>query len=206
MKALQTLPWLCVLFGAISSAEVTITSESPTNVAIANDQLALRFDLAHGTWDAIDLADGTVCLRDASWSLDGRSPRESKSSKQWKSVAVSDEIGTGKTLTILGTTPEQPEQVLQITVYENEPFVVMTGGLHNTTKEVVQLKTIHPVAGGVPFPDLDKQANFRIVDGFGGGEPLEWGKTAYTPVHKSNAVASRNNLLMTFGKEASDVR
>lgn len=196
--------FLCLLLaGAASAGEVTVTSERSTTVAIANDRLALRFDLGTGTYQAIDPADGTVCLRDAFWSIGDWTSRDAGNRFQWQSEVIDDELGTGRILTIRSKTPGQPERLLQVAVYDVEPFVAMAGGLHNMSGEAMQLKAIHPLAGGVPFPEVDKEKNFRIVDGFGGAEPLEWGATAYTAVHRGNGVKSRNNLLMTFGENQS---
>jgi hypothetical protein len=180
-------------------AEVVVDSESATRPTIQNAQLALRFDLERGTYGGIDLLDGSVCLQDASWAIGDWSSRDLKTKHDWTTEPVRDELGTGLALVIRSRTPSGPERVLRATVYQGQPFVAMQGGIRNTSGEVVQLKTIYPLADGVAFPDLDKRDNFRIVDGFGGGEPLEWGVKAYTPVHRSHAVASRNNLAVTFG-------
>lgn len=68
---------LCLLLASAAfSGEVSITSESSSTVAIANDRLALRFDLGTGTYEAIDPTDGTVCLRDAFWSIGDWSSRD----------------------------------------------------------------------------------------------------------------------------------
>lgn len=203
MKIHQALPGLCLLFGSVSVAKVTVTSPSKSLVAISNDLLSLRFNLEHGTYEAVDLADDTVSLRGASWSIDEWSSRDTGTTHQWTSEPVRDELGEGKMLVILSRSPKQPELHLAVTVYDEEPFAALAGGLHNTTDKAMQVKEIRPVAGGTPFPNVDKRANFRIVDGFGGGEPLEWGATAWTPVHRSNAVASRNNLALTFGADAT---
>ncbi len=195
---------LCLLLaGAVSAGEVTVTSASPTAVTIANDDLALRFDLARGTYEAIDLRDNTICLCDAFWSIDDWSSRGAGNTFEWQSEAIRDELGTGRALTVRSKTQGQPERLLLVAVYDDAPFVSMAGGLHNTTRDFVQLRTIHPVAGGIPFPELDKEKNFRIIDGFAGAEPLEWGATAYTAVHRGNGVLSRNNLLLTFGENQS---
>lgn len=196
---------LCLFLAGVASArEVTVTSASPAAVVIANSGFALRFDLAKGTYEAIDLHDNTVCLRDAFWSIDDWSSRDAGNRFEWQSEAIHDELGgAGRALTIRSKTQGQPERLLRVVVYDDAPFVSMAGGLHNTTREIVQLKAIHPVAGGIPYPDLDKEKNFRIIDGFGGAEPLEWGATAYTAVHRGNGVLSRNNLLVTFGETPS---
>ncbi|MCF7733824.1 MAG: hypothetical protein K9N23_19210 [Akkermansiaceae bacterium] len=203
MKSPPSLPVVlgCLLLcGAVAAGEVTVTTESATSVAIANKHLTLRFDLTKGTYQALDRSDGSVCLREAFWSIDDWSSRDAGVSHQWQTATIDDELGTGKTLTILSKTRGQPERLLQVAVYDDAPFVAMAGGLHNTTGKPVQVKAIRPLAGGTPFPDLDKEHNFRIIDGYGGAEPLEWGATAYTAVHRSNAVQSRNNLLVTFGE------
>ena len=40
-----------------------------------------------------------------------------------------------------------------------------------------------------------------MIDGFSGGEPLEYGERFYNPLTRSNALKSRNNNLLTFMQE-----
>ena len=40
--------------------------------------------------------------------------------------------------------------------------------------------------------------DFAMIDGFSGGEPLEYGARMYSPLTRSNALKSRNNILLTF--------
>ena len=44
--------------------------------------------------------------------------------------------------------------------------------------------------------------DFAMIDGFSGGEPLEYGARMYSPLTRSNALKSRNNILLTFSEKS----
>lgn len=180
-----------------------ILDDMVEKVSIANKQIKLEFDLSKGTYYAIDLRDGVLCIRDAHWTLDTWSSWDSEVTHQWHTEAVNDELGRGKALIITSSKANLPDGILEVVLYKDCSFVAMAAGLDNKTDTTIHLKTIQPLADGDLFPSLDKNKNFRLLDGYGGGEPLEWGAEEYTAVHHGTRVQSRNNLLVTFGESQS---
>jgi hypothetical protein len=191
------------LISPIVGAEVSIYRAGST-VAMENDLLRFVYDLSTGKYDATDRRDSSLCIKDG-WFQIGDCPSTLPGlAHTWSSRAVSDELGRGKALVIHAKKSDQPDLILEVTLYEERGVIVFAGGVENTTDHPSRLKQIRPMAGAKLFPGLDMNQNFRLLDGHGGGEPLEWGVKKYTAVHRGNSASSRNNLLMTFG--AHDTR
>ncbi len=57
------------------------------------------------------------------------------------------------------------------------------------------------MADGIIYEGVDMTKDFAMIDGFSGGEPLEYGRRFYSPLTRSNALKSRNNILLTFSDE-----
>jgi len=187
---------------APAGRDISVSSQSG-RVSIANGQLKLEFDLSKGTYDAVDLRDGVVCISNAHWTQDNWSSRDPGVTHKWRTEDVDDELGRGKALIITSTKTGLPDRILKVVLYPHCGFVAMAMGLDNKTDATIHLKTLQPLADGEIFPGLDKNRNFRLLDGYSGGEPLEWGAKEYTAVHKGTRVHSRNNLLVTFGENQS---
>jgi len=191
---------LVIFIGAVLNAEVSIW-ESNNRLAIENSIVRFEYDLSGGRYDAIDKRYNTVCVQDGYFQVDDYPSTASGLVHSWEGKTVSDKLGKGKAITIKSSKPTQPILIFEITLYECKGIIVFGGGIENTTDNPVRVKQIKPLAGGTLFPGFDMTKNFRLMDGNSGGEPLEWGVTRYTAVHKSNYLHSRNNLLMTFGED-----
>lgn len=189
---------LAILFTSTVHAHVRIV-ESGQSLAIENENVRFVYSLSQGTYVATDKRDDTICIQDGHLQIDDVATNTPGFKHAWESRTISDELGKGKSILIKSSRPGQAMLLFEVTLYENRPYIVFGGGIENTTSRPVQLKLIKPIAEGTLFKGLDMTRNFRLLDGNGGGEPLEWGVKKYTAVYNGNYVYSRNNLLMTFG-------
>jgi len=187
-----------VLFTTTVHAHVRIV-ESGQSLAIENENVRFVYSLSQGTYVATDKRDDTICIQDGHLQIDDATTNTPGFKHAWESRTVSDELGKGESILIKSSRSGQAMLLFEVTLYENRPYIVLGGGIENTTSRPVQLKLIKPIAEGTLFKGLDMTRNFRLLDGNGGGEPLEWGVKKYTAVYNGNYVYSRNNLLMTFG-------
>ena len=201
------ITWLALVWagsiGLVTGAEVAVFQTDNT-VLMQNEILRFAYDLAGGTYNALDRRDSSVCIKDGWFRISGHPSTLPGLGHSWTSRTVSDELGRGRALVIHSQKSGQPDLILEVTLYEERGIIVFAGGIENTTDQPVRLKEIRPMAGATLFPGLNMRQNFRLLDGHGGGEPLEWGVKKYTAVHRGNFAYSRNNLLMTFG--AHDTR
>jgi hypothetical protein len=185
--------------GPVVHANVTVV-QSGSRLTMENDAVRFEYDLSTGLYQAIDKRDHSVGIKDGVFQINDLTTTMPGLEHRWESKAVSDELGKGKSVVIESRKPGQVTLLSAITLYERRSCIVLAGGMENPTGSPVQLRTIKPLAQGTLFSGLDMAKNFRLLDGYGGGEPLEWGVEEYTPVHKGNYIHSRNNLLMTFGE------
>lgn len=187
-----------VVFTATVHAHVRIV-ESGQSLAIENENVRFVYSLSQGTYVATDKRDDTICIQEGYLQIDDATTNTAGFRHAWESRTVSDELGKGASILIKSSRPGQVTLLFEVTVYENRPCIILCGGIENATSRPVQLKLIKPIAEGTLFKGLDMTRNFRLLDGNGGGEPLEWGVKKYTAIYEGNYVHSRNNLLMTFG-------
>lgn len=181
-------------------AEVVVVPSGRT-LAIENDVVRFEYDLSTGRYNAIDRRDQSVCIKDGFFQANDLTATTPGLEHHWQSKAISDELGDGKTILIESGRPGRVTLLFQVTVYEDRGCIVLAGGIENRTDHPVQLKVIKPVSEAILFNGFSMADNFRLVDGYSGGEPLEWGARAYSPVHKGNYIHSRNNVLMTFREQ-----
>ena len=175
----------------LSPAEEVAVHEADGVVAIENGAVRIEFDLRTGRYRAVDTRDGTVCLSDVFFQLDDWPSTAAGARHAWTSAAVTDRLGKGRALVATTSAPARPDLVLELTLYEDRGCIALAAGLENTTDDVVRLKRILPVAGGVAFDGLDIAERFSMLDGHGGGQA--------TAVIHGGRLSSRNNLLVAFG-------
>ena len=189
---------LAVFINPVVDARVRMV-ESDHRLTLENEQVRFVYDLSEGTYVAIDKRDGARCIQDACLQIDDVTTSTPGLKHTWESRDIADELGRGKSVLIKSGKPGGAVLLFEVTLYEGRPCIVMGGGIENVTSQPIQLKRIKPVAAGTLFKGFDTTRNFRLLDGNGGGEPLEWGVKKYTAVYEGNYVHSRNNLLLTFG-------
>ena len=190
---------VCIFFAAMVNADVRVY-EADNSVVLENGVVKFVYDLSSGSYDAVDMRDGAVCIQDGYFQVNDLTSITPGVGHAYKSRPVSDELGKGKALSIKCNRAGALSLLFEVTLYTTRNCIVFRGGIENSTSEAVRLKLIKPMAEGTLFGGFDMQRNFRLLDGNSGGEPLEWGVKKYTPVHKGNYASSRNNMLMTFGE------
>jgi len=188
-----------IFFAAMVNADVRV-SEAENSVVIENGMVKFVYDLARGSYDAVDMRDGAVCIKDGYFQINDLKSIIPGGEHTFNSRPVSDELGKGRVLSIKCSRAGEVSLLFDVTLYTSRNCIVFRGGIENTTSEAVRLKFIKPMAEGTLFGGFDMQRNFRLLDGNSGGEPLEWGVKKYTPVHKGNYASSRNNIMVTFGE------
>ncbi len=177
---------------AISSGQQEVVVGAKGQVAgIENSFVKIYYDLSRGTYRAVDKRNNSVCISEAVTSIGVLNSSDSGFTHAWQSEPAKDALGIGKTLKITSSKPGLPAIILEITLYTNKGFIVLTAGIDNKTGYPIQVKSIHPLDAKA-FAGLDLDADFKMLDGNGGGE--------YTRVTSENTLSCRNNLLVTFGK------
>ena len=73
------------------------------------------------------------------------------------------------------------------------PYIILSAGIENKSKDTVIVKKIMPLAGGKIFTGKNLTENLRILDGNGGAEE--------TFMRDYPNVRSRNNFLIHFGNQ-----
>ena len=188
-----------VIFAGLVNAEVKVY-ESDNTAVIDNGLVKFVYDLSAGSFDAVDMRNNSVCIKGGCFQVNNLKSLMPGLVHTFRNRAISDELGKGKVLIIKCSRDGVISLLFEVTLYEERSFIVFCGGIENSTSEAVRLKIIKPVAEGSLFEGFDMKKNFRMLDGNGGGEPLEWGVKKYTALYKGNYVSTRNNVLITFGE------
>lgn len=188
-----------VLIAAMVNADVKVSKTNNT-VVIDNEVVKFVYDLSTGSYDAIDMRNNSVCIKDGCFQINDLTTLTPGFVHTFSSRPISDELGKGKTLSIKCSKAGEVSLLFEVTLYRDRGCIVFCGGIENSTSESVQLKVIKPIAEGTLFAGFDMKKNFRMLDGNSGGEPLEWGVKKYTALYEGNYVSSRNNVLITFGE------
>ncbi len=176
--------------GSSAPADVKVAERSG-RVSIENAFVKINYDLSKGVYDAVDLRDNSICIKDAYARWNDYASNSADFRHVWESRLVSDSLGKGKKLIVKSRGDGRPVLVFEVSIYDGLNFVVLAAGIENTTEQVIQLKRIEPIAGGIAFEGFDLTSNFSMLDGNGGGE--------HTAVTHGSFLRSRNNLLVTFG-------
>jgi hypothetical protein len=174
--------------------------ESGNQVTLENQFTALVFDATAGTYNITNKISGLVCVSDAKlkineWSSDGDGFRRS-----WKKHNINDALGDGLALDIILEKENCPRLLFTCILYQNSGFIHMMGGITNTTDQPIQVTKIYAVSNAKLFHSENGFEDFAMIDGFSAGEPLEYGTRMYSPLTRSNALKSRNNILFTYTK------
>ncbi len=173
--------------------EVIVSAKGQV-ASIENSFIKVDYDLARGSYSAIDKRNNSVCIKEAFTSIGVLNSSDPGFRHTWQSEPAKDALGTGKILKITSSKAGLPSIILEITLYADKKFIVLAAGMDNKTGYPIQLKSIHPI-NAKAFAGLNLDADFRMLDGNGGGE--------YTRVTSENTLRCRNNLLVTFGKSGA---
>lgn len=192
-----------------SAAEPTARAGSPAvwqtghAVVLQNDLTGVVFDLSDGRYSILDRRNDEVPVADAAFAIDGWSSVGDGLRRSWKQRPVTDELGRGVALDVEIAGPGRPTMLLSFVLHGDRGFLSVSAGIVNTTGTALRVKEIRALAGGQLYRGSDLTESFAMVDGFSGGEPLEYGRRLYSPLSRENALRSRNNVALTFGSGAS---
>ncbi len=185
----QTL-FLIILLAFTSTLFAVDLEKHNKKVTLKNDLVSLTFDLNSGTYSAKG-KDSRLCLKDAFVQINNFTTKKDFYQHSFSTETVIDRIGRAMTLKIKSQALNKPSLISKFTIYEKKAFIAMSAGLQNQTADIIHVKHIRPLAGGLAFPNFNIE-NHKMLDGRGG-----WNSTYVT---RKDKLDSANNLLITFGK------
>lgn len=166
--------------------------ESQHMAVLENGIVKLEFDLKKGTYKAIDVKTGKTGLYNVAWKINNYSSKDADST-YFQKYTISNNLGKGYSIELTSIKSGCPDLVFQFDLYEGEPFVLMRGGIRNTTTSAFCVKEIYPVFDGQIFEGMDISKNFKALDGEGGA--------AATYIRERPSLLSQNNMIIHFGEE-----
>ncbi|MDF7799633.1 hypothetical protein P4C99_09155 [Pontiellaceae bacterium B1224] len=163
---------------------------------IENEQVLVRVSLKAGTYSAIRKKDNVECLSNVSWSVEEWNSTDGYTFT-WQEKELSDALGNGTTLQVIGIKTGAPSLILHLGLYEGQGFIAACSGVENTLNQPFQIKTFSPLTGtayhGSEF------AGFMLLD----GESGEYDSRVLTG-DQARELLCFNNVLASFGKKGSE--
>ena len=184
------------------TGNVSVTSKDDM-VTLENQITKLSFDLLKGTYDLTDKSSGKKVLSDAKLKINNWSSTDKDFRRTWEKREITDTLGTGMALDLSLEKENAPILKFTFRMYDHHGFINATCGLKNTLDTSFHVKEIYVVSDAKIYKETSNFSDFAMIDGFSGGEPLEYGPRMYSPLTRSNALKTRNNILLTF-KENND--
>lgn|GEM_PF-346948 len=178
-------------------AEASITYAGG-RVVLENRYTSVVFDTGKGTYSITNRITGAEVLSDVACRINEWRSDDSGFKRIWKKRQINDVFGKGLALDLTFEKERCPILFFTFILYNNRGFVTIKGGVHNTLGDAIQVKEIGVVCDAGLFRGEKVFEDFVMIDGFSGGEPLEYGTRMYSPLTRSNALKSRNNILLTF--------
>ena len=200
-KLLNHLYYTLIILTTLSSCDKTgkvKVYEKNRIVTLENQITGLSFDLTKGTYCVTDNSSGKKVLTDAKLKINDWSSDDEGFNRTWGKRNISDTLGTGIALDVSLEKENSPALKFTFRIYEDHGFINVSGGIKNTLDSSFQVKQIYAVADAHIYEGTEAFNDFAMIDGFSGGEPLEYGARMYSPLTRSNALKSRNNILLTF--------
>jgi hypothetical protein len=157
-------------------------------VSLQNAQTRVDFNLQTGYYQIFNRQDKILCIDSAYAQVN-----------DWKTTDVLTRTyslshdDNGQSLLIECTDAENKTILLQFSLQNDKPYLILSAGIDNTSADTLIVKKIAPVAGAKLFRGKDFSKNLRILDGNGGAEP--------TTMRDKPAIHCRNNMLLFFGDE-----
>ncbi len=171
-------------------------------LTLQNERVRLDFDLALGTYNIFKQGDAHPVISKARLKINDWTSDAAGVERTWKQRSVKDTSGKGLALDLSFKAAGSPELLFTFALYEQQDFFSASAGIFNSSKAPVRIKDIYVLADGGVYDGVDMTKDFAMVDGFSGGEPLEYGRRLYSPLTRANALKSRNNILLTFTENA----
>ncbi len=197
VKAAQISLVGILLFTVLKTNGQTITI-SKDKARIENSSLAIEFDLETGTYSGIDKSDRTLMFRDAIFLLD-------RGSRMWKApqqTIRAEEIASesGKKLRVWYIPEEgyDPVRFLDVTVFENLPYVLLGWGVRNDFDYDVRVLQADVLYQGKLFENQDV-IDPKVLRGGAGAEP--------NFVEDTWQIHAVNSMMLTYKtSEAEETR
>ncbi|MCH7227012.1 hypothetical protein MLD59_12780 [Verrucomicrobiaceae bacterium E54] len=189
-----------VWFGfAAASAAAALPQIAQTGeiVTLHNAGVRFEFDLSSGQYRILREGDRHPAISKASLRVNDWSSDDPAFERRYTVRTADGPFGEEKFLELNCTAPGRPELLFTVALHEGD-FFSLGGGIVNTGNEPVQLRELHVMADAQLYPGADMTRDFAMIDGFSGGEPLEYGERFYSPLTRANALKSRNNILLNF--------
>lgn len=157
---------------------------------LENTRLRVEFDLAKGEYRAFDRADPAAGFDGAHLQINDWAANAPGVQHTWRAAPVTDPLGSGKSLIIASAAPGRPTLLLNLTLYNDQTFLALAGGVEKAALPDVRVNEIHPLAGARAFPKLGAKRDWRLLNGEAGA--------GHSMVTTQTALESPNNLLLTF--------
>jgi hypothetical protein len=193
--------FLIILFTTLCACNIpgkVKVNEKDHIVTLENQITELSFDLKEGTYNVTVKSPGKKVLSNAKLKINDWGSDDKGLHRTWEKRNISDKFGSGIALDVSLAKDNYPTMKFTFRLYENHGFINVSGGIKNTMDSSLQVKEIYVVADANIYEGTATFKDFAMIDGFSGGEPLEYGERMYSPLTRSNALKSRNNILLTF--------
>ncbi len=195
---LQALSLLCVI-GLIASCSPKVkVSDSGQSLVLENALVKLELDQLSRSYRIYDKVNQILTVDSALIAVDQYQLSHPSYKIDWSASKIQNEFGQGRVLLVVGLSDDLPDILAAFTLHSDQSFVELQVGLRNNTREVIRVKELYAMQNGQLYPESNLTDDFAMVDGFSGGEPLEYGRRMYSPLTRRNALKSRNNILLTF--------
>jgi hypothetical protein len=173
---------------SLHAVEVT---QSADQVSIANAAFSISYDLKSGTWHATDLASQTTVFSKARFTVDEIGWKKSSGvTREWKQSEITDDFGTGRTLTITETPGGgyAPVKSLHLTIYDKQPFAALGFSVTNQRAFPMRVARIGVIDKAAFLPGK-KLTQPQVLRGGAGAQKNH--------VENQSFIDAHNNLLIT---------
>ncbi len=200
---LAVLTLMPLLFNAYAeSPQSPGITQAGDLVTLQNGEVSLTFDLAAGVYRIAKKPDGQAVISNAKMRINTWSSDDPGFERTWQQRVISDTSPPGLALDLSFRSAGKPELLFSIALHEGQDFFRITAGIVNTLDENLQVRDIYVLENGLVYGGCNLTQDFAMIDGFSGGEPLEYGERSYSPLTRTNALKSRNNIYLTFREGA----
>lgn len=149
--------------------DIRITDQT---AVIESPSAAIKFDLTTGLYSGTDRRTDTCVFRDAWFRLgEGGWKEQPVACDAERREVVNDVFGEGKTLRVWYRTQAryEPDRFLDLTVYAEQPFLVIGWGVHNTQTYTVRVRCAEVLVNGELFVGQDP-LDARVLRGGAGAD------------------------------------
>ena len=189
MKRFSPFFFFCLL--SISQLNAVTVKNTGDDVSIANEAFDLTYNLKSGTWSATDLANQTTAFSNARFTVDEIGwKKPSGVTRAWKQAVVSDDFGSGLTLTITEAPSGgyAPVKSFHLTVYDKQPFAALSFSVTNQREFPMRIARVGVIEKAAFIPG-QKLTNPQVLRGGAGAQKNH--------VENQLGIDCHNNLLIT---------